>query len=277
MIKIQGLFPQGRKKALTLSYDDGVMQDRRLVKIFNKYGLKATFNLNSGIQSEENQWINNGIIVKRMNKADILDLYDGHEVAIHSLTHPHLEDMTKEEVTREIFEDKRNLEAMFGFPVRGMAYPYGTYNETVLVVLNELKVEYSRTVRQTENYQLPEKPLEWEPTCYHKNPKLMEIAENFLKCDRDELSLLYVWGHSYEFEVDGNWELIERFCSLVSGRKEIWYASNIDIIDYLNALKNLRLSAECTMAYNPSAVSVWVYANDIAQEIKPGETKLLKK
>lgn len=276
MVKIQGIFPQGRKKALTLSYDDGVMQDKRLVEIFNKYGLKATFNLNSGIQSEENQWINNGIIIKRINKADILDLYAGHEVAIHSLTHPHLEAMTKEEVKREIFEDKRNLETTFGYIVRGMAYPYGTYNETVLEVLNELGVEYSRTVRQTENFQLPEKPLEWEPTCHHKNPKLMEIAEDFLKSDRNELSLLYVWGHSYEFDVDGNWELIEQFGRLVSNKNEIWYASNIDIIDYLNALKNLRLSAEVSMAYNPSAVSVWISANNIVQEIKAGETKFLK-
>ena len=36
----------GMKKALTFSYDDGVTQDIRLIEIFNKYNLKATFNLN---------------------------------------------------------------------------------------------------------------------------------------------------------------------------------------------------------------------------------------
>lgn len=41
----------GKKKAVTFSYDDGVTQDRRLVEMMNTYGVKGTFNLNSGIQS----------------------------------------------------------------------------------------------------------------------------------------------------------------------------------------------------------------------------------
>ena len=41
-------FPGGLAKALTFSYDDGVEQDIRLVEILDKYGMKGTFNLNSG-------------------------------------------------------------------------------------------------------------------------------------------------------------------------------------------------------------------------------------
>lgn len=271
--KIIGLFPNGRKKALTFSYDDGITQDKRLVKLFNDNGLKATFNLNSGIQSEESQWVNKGITIKRMNKADILHLYDGHEVAVHSMTHPHLENMTKSEVIEEILDDKKNLEAMFGYPVRGMAYPFGTYNETVLQVLREVGIEYSRTVNQHESFSLPEEPLTWNPTCYHKNPKLMDIVNKFLTEEPESMSLFYLWGHSYEFDLDDNWDLIEKFCSLVSGRNDIWYATNIEILDYINAFKSLKVSAESDMVYNPSAISVWVSVNNIQYEIKPGELK----
>ena len=42
------LYPGWKKKALTFSYDDGQIYDRRLVEIFNRYGLKGTFHLNSG-------------------------------------------------------------------------------------------------------------------------------------------------------------------------------------------------------------------------------------
>ncbi|HEX9025374.1 MAG TPA: polysaccharide deacetylase family protein, partial [Clostridium sp.] len=104
---ITNTFKGGRKKALTLSYDDGVTQDKRLVSIFNKYALKATFNLNSGIQSEKNYWINKGKTIRRMNIEDIEEVYKGHEIAIHSLSHPHLEDLPKEMLITEIFEDRK--------------------------------------------------------------------------------------------------------------------------------------------------------------------------
>lgn len=42
------LYPNGLEKALTFSYDDGRVFDRKLVEIFNRYGVKGTFHLNSG-------------------------------------------------------------------------------------------------------------------------------------------------------------------------------------------------------------------------------------
>ena len=42
-------FPEERAKALTLSYDDGVVQDERMIALLDKNGIKATFNLNSGL------------------------------------------------------------------------------------------------------------------------------------------------------------------------------------------------------------------------------------
>lgn len=269
MKRITNLWPEGNRKALTLSYDDGVCQDIRLVEIFNKYKLKATFNLNSGIQTENNFWMNKGKLIKRMNIDVIEELYRGHEVAVHSLTHPHLEDMPKELMITEIVEDRKNLERVFGYPVRGMAYPFGTYNDTVIDVLKICGIEYSRTVRQHERFSLPANYLEWHPTCHHKNPKLMELTKAFVENNFGAMSLFYVWGHSYEFDVDENWEVIEEFCQTVGNKKDIWYATNVEIVDYMNALKNLRFSAECTMVYNPSALSVWISVDGKETMVRP--------
>jgi peptidoglycan-N-acetylglucosamine deacetylase len=271
MKKITHLWPEGTRKALTLSYDDGVCQDIRLVETFNKYKLKATFNLNSGIQTENNFWINKGKLIKRMDIDVIEKLYRGHEVAVHSLTHPHLEDMPKELLITEIAEDRKNLERVFGYPVRGMAYPFGTYNDTVIDVLKVCGIEYSRTVKQHERFGLPANYLEWHPTCHHKNPKLMELTKAFIENNFGAMSLFYVWGHSYEFDVDENWEVIEEFCQTVGNKEDIWYATNIEIVDYMNALKNLRFSAECSMVYNPSALSVWISVDGKETMVKPGD------
>ncbi|PJI07567.1 MULTISPECIES: polysaccharide deacetylase family protein [Clostridium] len=276
MIRINKLFPKGRRKAFTLSYDDGITQDMRLVKIFNKYNLKATFNLNSGLQNELGSFMLNDLLIKRMNIECILELYKGHEIAIHGLTHLSLTDIPRELMLKEIIEDKKNHEALFKYPVRGMAYPYGTYNKEVLEVLKGLGIEYSRTVNNNENFSLPIDPLEWNPTCHHSNPNLMKIAKRFVDGDFFELGLFYLWGHSYEFDLDSNWKVIEELCEYISGKDDIWYATNIEIIDYIAAWNRLRFSSDCTFVYNPSAISVWINFNEIPIEINPGETKNLR-
>lgn len=273
MSAVKHLFPGGTEKAFTLSYDDGVSQDIRLVEIFNRYGLKGTFNINSGIQNENNFWINNGKLIKRMDESNILSLYKGHEVAVHSQTHPHLEDLPREAIIQEILGDRKQLESWVGYPVRGMAYPYGSYNKLVLEILENLGIEYSRTVNQHENFSLPENFLEWHPTSHHANPKLMDIAKTFVETNFESLSLFYIWGHSYEFDVMENWNLIEELAELISKRSDIWYATNIEIVDYMKALKNLKVSTESNIIYNPSAISIWLSKNGEPIEIKAGEVK----
>lgn len=272
MKKIINLWSGGTTKALTLSYDDGVSQDKRLVEIFNKYKLRATFNLNSGLQDESNQWVNNGIAINRINADEIKELYREHEVAIHSLSHPHLENLSRELVEKEIFEDRKNLEKIFGYIIRGMAYPYGTYNEIVLDVLKTCGIEYSRTIEEHERFSLPENYLEWGPTCHHTNSKLMELTKAFIRSKSKSQSLFYVWGHSYEFDVDDNWGLIEEFAQVISNRVDIWYATNIEVVDYLNALKTLEYSVDYSMVYNPSVFAVWISVDGKIIIIKPRET-----
>lgn len=125
----------GKKKAVTFSYDDGVMQDIRLIEIFNRYGLRATFNLNSGLLGGKNTLIRGGVQVRhdKIRMEDVRAVYDGHEVAAHTLTHPALCTLPDEEVVRQVEEDRQALSALVGYEVVGMAYPGGGVNHDARV------------------------------------------------------------------------------------------------------------------------------------------------
>lgn len=223
-------FPNNTMKAFTLSYDDGVEQDRRLVSILNKYNLKCTFNLNSGIQSNSTKFDINGLTISRMNIAGLKELYQGHEIAVHSLTHPFLPMHNIETIQNEIAQDKLNLENIFDSSIVGMAYPYGVYDEKVIQVLRENGIKYARTVHETENFKLQSNLLEFKVTCHHNNKNLLRLAEEFINLDATEPSIFYVWGHSYEFDVDNNWDMMEKFCSKISNRNDIFYGTNAEVL-----------------------------------------------
>lgn len=217
-------------KAVTFSYDDGVEQDRRLVEILNRYQLKAAFNLNSGIQSRANSWKNQGICINRMNVSGLPALYSGHEIAVHGLTHPRLETLDDETVRNELEQDRINLERIFGKPVQGMAYPYGTYNDTVMRIAGGLGLRYARTVGDSLSFDIPANLMAYKATCHHRHPQLMELAERFIKLKPEKPQVFYVWGHSYEFDLDNNWQLIEDFCRVISGRDDIYYCTNAEAL-----------------------------------------------
>lgn len=255
-------FPGGRPKALTLSYDDAVEEDIRLIEIMKKHGLKGTFNINSSLRwspewaekNTEKKW------ARRMTYEQVSELYrqDGLEVAVHGYTHPFLETLPPAQVAWEVLEDRKCLEAQFDTIVRGMAYPQGTYSDEVVKVLESCGIVYSRTVKSTEDFGFPENWLLWHPTCHHTNKKLFEIAQRFLDKTSDRQPyLFYLWGHSYEFPRDNNWDVIERFAELMSGRDDIWYATNIEIYNYTEAFKRLEFSVGMTKVHNPTAIPLW--------------------
>lgn len=253
-------YPGGRRRALTLSYDDGQIFDRRLVGIMNENGIRGTFHLNSGKFDSP----------KFVTAAEIASLYAGHEVSSHSLTHPYLDRIPDAELNYEITEDRLRLENACGYVVRGMSYPYGAWTPELINRLAALGIHYSRTTESTNNFALPRDFMRWGATCHH-NGNIAERLDAFRK-SKNPLALFYIWGHSYEFDRDGNWELIENFCRAAGGDPDIWYATNIEIYDYLTALRALDLSADRTAAYNPSGIPVWLDVDGEAIEIPARRT-----
>lgn len=225
--------------------------------------MKATFHLNSGTLGTD------GFITKE----EIESLYKGHEISCHSVTHPYLTKLSKEQIVEEIREDRRELENIVGYPLRGMSYPFGEYDADVVKALDVLGIEYSRTVNSTGGFSMPGNFLEWHPTCHHNSGIKAKLLDFKNPSPWLKLPLFYIWGHSFEFYRENNWEVIEDFCKEAADDPAIWYATNIEIKDYICALKGLIFSVDQTIVYNPSAVSVWLSRDDrSAVELKAGQT-----
>lgn len=268
-MKYQVLFPGGRKRALTFSYDDNQIYDRRLVEMFNKYGVKGTFHLNTatlGYDDETDHFI---------SADEIKDLYKGHEVSCHGYDHPYFVQLPHDQMVKQIYEDKRMLESYCGYPVRGMSYPYGEFPNEFIDIASQIGMEYSRTVEDTHGFNIPGDFMRWHPSCHHN--KVFDIMHDFMNPPHyRDLMLFYVWGHSFEFDRENNWEHMEKFLQMVSGNEEIWYATNIEIKDYLDAVHALKVTVNEDVVYNPTATPVYILNAGEIVVAKPGEYLNLK-
>ena len=213
----------GKMKALTFTYDDGQYEDKRLAELFDRYGMKCTFNL-IGSQLREAEQI--GKDERRLSIAEMRGIYKNHEIAMHTFNHPYLTKLDRDEVRAQILLDREKLIREFGDEPVGLAYPCGAYNDTVLDVLCELEVKYARTNLSTYGFELPDKLLEWKFTCRHREPQLMELAKEFALLKPDSPKLFSVMGHSYEFKTEEDWAFIESFCEFLAGRDDIYYCTN---------------------------------------------------
>ncbi len=261
-------FPEGKTKALTLSYDDGQIHDRRLVRILNEHHLKATFHLNSGKL---------GVITDKeefVKAEEVAQLYAGHEVACHGVKHLYFTHLNQTQLAAEVWEDRRALERLVGSPVCGMSYPYGIYFDQAVDTLQSLGIEYSRTIDATGDFKLPADFMRWHPSCHHN--KAQELADKFLNRPAYvELSLFYIWGHSFEFERQGNWEMMEQLCEKLGGKADVWYATNMEIKRYICALHSAVTDADGRMIQNLSHLTLYYRHDSGLITVPPGETVLL--
>lgn len=252
-------FPDGKAKALTFSYDDGVQADRKLIALFDRYGLKGTFNLNSKL-------FDCACWHDRMDEAQTLQTFQqsNHEVALHGARHIFLTRVPLPEAVNEIVQNRAYLEEKFGRIVDGMAYAYNSYNDEVVEMLKTCGVKYARTTESSRSFALPDDWLRLKPTCHHGDPMLGALTDRF--CDHSpeeefknrESWLFFVWGHSYEFDDHDNWKVIEELAERVSGRTDVWFATNGEICDYVKAYERLIFSLDGERVKNPSGMPVWI-------------------
>ncbi len=224
---------QGKNKAITLSFDDGVTQDRRFVELINRYGLKCTFNINSQLLGTPGAIRN--VNHSKIAPEEVATLYAGHEVAVHTLTHPNLTEQTDGEIIRQVEEDRHNLTALCGYEVIGMAYPCGGVNNNdhvAEVIRQNTGVCYSRTITSTYSYDRQDNLFRFNPTIHVMDSRTEEICRTFLETDFDEPKLLYLWGHSYEFDFEDTWDRFENICRLISGHDDIFYGTNREVLGF---------------------------------------------
>lgn len=231
-------------KYVTFSFDDGITQDKRMIEILNKYGLKCTFNLNSALLGLKGGWERNGKPLRhnKISPLEVKETYVGHEVAAHTLTHPSLPNETDDAVAYQVEEDRKQLSRLVGYEVQGMAYPGGGVNNDERVadiVKNKTGVRYARTIVSTYSFDLPKNLYRLDPTLFvGEADKLFELAEKFIQLKPEQPQLFYIWGHSYEFDVldQMSWERFEEFCKLISGKDDIVYATNSEVFAQLKML-----------------------------------------
>lgn len=266
-MNINYLYKNGLQKALVMSYDDGDVWDRRLVEMFNKYGIRGTFHINAGLMDRD----------YRVSPEEAKTLYKGHEIAAHSFSHPFFDQIPKEAYAFEIGEDKRLLEEITGEPVRGYSYPNGFVNDEVRTALSLHGIKYSRVVKEHGRFGIPNDFLMWEPTMHHA-PSMIDKIEEF-KNSYYAMPLFFIWGHSHEFPRAGHnttWETMEEFCDKFTATLEdtVWYATCIEIYNYITALRSLSFTTDLKAVYNPSAQTVWISVDGTPVMIPSGTTHL---
>lgn len=239
------VYPGGKKRIVTFSYDDGHANDERLIEMFNQYGVKGTFHLNGGIES-----------TRDFEKTR--EIYKGHEISCHTAKHGWPARMPYQSVIEETTSNRILLESIAKHPVVGMSYPSGSYNEEVKTAMKMCGIVYSRTTKSTLNFHLPEDFMEWHPSCHHRDA--LSICDKFLeKLDSYWVGpLFYIWGHSHEFRTEEDWAMMEILLKRLSGNDKIWYATNFEIYQYMTAQRSLIISMDETCFYNPTSIPVWI-------------------
>lgn len=252
-------FPKGGCKCAVFSYDDGVEADKKLVKIFDKYGVKGTFNLNSNLFDAQ-EWNN------RMTEEETFKTFYSsvHEVALHGARHIFLNKVPLAEAANEVLQNRLYLENKYKRVVRGMAYAYGAYNAEIVSLLKSLGVVYARTTEPSYSFDIPQNWLELKATCHHADGRLPELLNKFLSDSPlnmpklRESWVLNIWGHSYEFDNNNNWDFIEDICSRLKEAGDVWFATCGELYSYVEAYNNLVWSLDGERVFNPSYMGVWV-------------------
>lgn len=252
-------FPGFRLKALTLSYDDGMVFDKKLIDILDGSGIKCTFNISSGLFAEQAGG-------RRLTKEESIELYksSNHEVAVHGFRHRSLADIPEEMAVAEIIDDRRNLERLFGCIIKGMAYANGSFDDDTVDIVRRCGIRYARTTISSGGFGIPNDWLRLQPTCHHNSPRLAELTDAFLQDSeggyfwRHNPKLFYLWGHSFEYNDNDNWNILESFAEKVGNREDVWYATNTEVYDYVQAYDRLECAADGKMLYNPTDKEVYL-------------------
>ena len=106
------------------------------------------------------------------------------------------------------------------------------------------------------NWALPEDFYRWNPTGHFVEfigPKGDDLIRSFCET-QEELPCLYIWGHSFELAhidcysperwqgVVKRWDFFEDLCRRISALPDTWYATNIQIVDYVQAMRRAHIT-----------------------------------
>ena len=207
-------------------WDDGVTTDVRLIEVLRRHGAKATFNLNPGLheRARSGGWMHAGTQVQRLALDELTGVYAGFTIANHTVNHPHLEQLPIAEARREIVEGRERLQQLFGQPVLGFAYPFGTYNPAVMEAVREAGHVYARTIKNVEQPFPPEDPMAFHPNGHFRAPDFWARYEKARSG-----GVFYFWGHSYELVTEEMWADFDAKMARISQDPQARWADVADL------------------------------------------------
>ncbi len=203
-------------KRFVFAIDDGTIFDEKVIAIFNKYGIKATFNLNSGLQ--DFVWFKDWLEVRRLRLEENKHLYDGHEVASHSLTHPFHTSLSDEGVSWEVGEDIHNLRNIFQREIESFSFPFDGFDERTISIIKGLGISHIILPCIDDSFRYPMDTCHIKVTSWNIEDALFKV-KRFIE---DEQAELFVYlSHSYDYEYDHSYDKLEELCQIVTDRKDI--------------------------------------------------------
>ena len=263
------LYPDGKSKAFNISYDDGVIQDIRFVQLLNRYGLKGTFNLNYGLMRQNFTWQHEcGMTVRRIPEDQVAAVYEGHEIASHSYSHPYFDNASETEVLKELGSDKFFLERLFGREVAGYATPFYYYSDLMADCVRHCGFEYARISEESNDYSIPTDFYRWRGSKFHWDNDLVDFVSDFLETDQ-ELAICQLVGHSYDLDVMDLWDTMEDICRRVSENQDVWATTHIELVRYLRNMSNAIITDREII--NESAAKLWFQIDGTTVCLRPGE------
>ncbi|MBP1586910.1 MAG: polysaccharide deacetylase family protein [Clostridia bacterium] len=240
----------GYKKYFTMSFDDGTVQDVRIIEILKKYNMPCTFNINTGRFGQVWTWVGEPYgkpnVHTCLTRAQVQSgLYKGFDVEVHTLTHPDLAanyvNYGKNNVINEVKKDAENIAALTGIKPVGMAYPGGqeanTSDEVIRTILENTGVRFARMAvnqKRPSQFALPEYWMKWYPTTAFGNgfSTVNSYAKKFIAAEPTDRDLLfYVWGHGFEFDLNNTWDEFEAFIKMMSEQEGIEFVTNAEFYE----------------------------------------------
>ena len=270
---IEKRYPQDKAKAFNVTYDDGVLQDVRFVQLLNQYGIKGTFNLNSQLLYDEFEWTHEtGCTVKRLSVEAASHLYDGHEVASHTLTHPYLHNMPEWDVMYQLHCDKENLAHIFGREIAGFAVPFDFYSDRIASCVQRCGFRYGRISEESRSFAPQHDWYNWKATVFHLDSSLMALTDAFLSTT-EELAVYQIVGHTYDLDVENLWGTMEDIFRKIAAADDVLPMTTLEIVTYLQAMEQAEMTEQAIT--NHSDIALWFAVDGIPVQVQPGETVML--
>ena len=218
-------------KYFVFAIDDGTICDEKVSQIFDKFGIRATFNLNTGLQ--DFVWYKDDKPVRRLNLNKYKNIYKNHEVSSHSLTHPWLTSLSDEDALQEVKSDVDNLERIFQREVISFSFPFEGFDEHTIGLVKSVGVKNIILPEIDSSFLFPTDSFHIKVSSWNIDDALNKL-DDFI--NNKDAELFVFLSHSYDYEFDNSYKKLERLCDILTKENNIGIVTIKDLGEILRKI-----------------------------------------